>query len=51
MEDWEIIKELNLLDTNTEILYRNFNVLSGGEQIKILFNKPIFKKEIIFTYR
>ncbi len=34
--DWEIIKELNLLNTNTEILYRNFNLLSGGEQAKIL---------------
>ena len=29
--DWEIIKELNLLNTETEILYRNFNLLSGGE--------------------
>ena len=36
VEDWEIIKELNLLNTNVEILYRNFNTLSGGEQIKIL---------------
>lgn len=36
IEDWEIIKELNLLNTDPEILYRNFNLLSGGEQIKIL---------------
>ena len=36
VEDWEIIKELNLLNTDAEILYRNFNLLSGGEQIKIL---------------
>lgn len=35
-EDWKIIKELNLLNTDTEILYRNFSLLSGGEQIKIL---------------
>ena len=35
-KDWEIIKELNLLNTDTEILYRNFNLLSGGEQVKIL---------------
>lgn len=35
-EDWEIIKELNLLNTDPEILYRKFNLLSGGEQIKIL---------------
>ena len=34
--DWEIIKELNLLNSDTGILYRNFNLLSGGEQIKIL---------------
>ena len=26
--DWEIIKELNLLNTETEILYRNFNLIS-----------------------
>ena len=36
IQDWEIIKELNLLNTDTEILYRNFNLLSGGEQVKIL---------------
>lgn len=36
VEDWEIIKELNLLKSNPEILYRNFNLLSGGEQVKIL---------------
>ena len=36
VEDWEIVKELNLLNTDIEILYRNFNVLSGGEQVKIL---------------
>ena len=36
VEDWEIIKELNLLNTDIEILYRNFKLLSGGEQIKIL---------------
>jgi len=36
IEDWEIIKEINLLSTDTEILYRNFNLLSGGEQVKIL---------------
>ena len=36
VEDWEIIKELNLLNADAEILYRNFNLLSGGEQVKIL---------------
>ena len=36
VENWEIIKELNLLKSDAEILYRKFNLLSGGEQIKIL---------------
>lgn len=36
VEDWEIMKELNLLKGNSEILYRSFQSLSGGEQIKIL---------------
>ena len=36
VEDWEIIKELNLLNTDPEMLYRSFNTLSGGEQVKIL---------------
>ena len=36
VEDWEIIKELNLLNTDSDILYRAFNILSGGEQVKIL---------------
>ncbi len=35
-EDWEIMKELNLLHTDPEVLYRNFDQLSGGEQVKIL---------------
>ena len=35
-EDWKIIKEVNLLGTDPEILYRSFNLLSGGEQVKIL---------------
>ena len=36
IQDWEIIKELNLLNTDAEILYRKFDLLSGGEQVKIL---------------
>ena len=36
VEDWQIVKELNLLNTDAEILYRSFNLLNGGEQIKIL---------------
>lgn len=36
VEDWEIIKELNLLNMEVEALYRKFKLLSGGEQIKVL---------------
>ncbi len=36
-QDWEIIKELNLLKGDIQILYRSFNSLSGGEQMKVLF--------------
>ena len=46
-EDWRIIKELNLLNTDPEILYRNFNLLSGGEQVKILL-VSLFLKENSF---
>lgn len=35
VEDWEIIKELNLLNTTADVLYRPYNTLSGGEQIKV----------------
>lgn len=44
VEDWKIIRELNLLNTNAEILYKNYNLLSGGEQIKILI-VSLFLKE------
>lgn len=43
-EDWEIIKELNLLNSDAEILYRSFSTLSGGEQIKVLLIS-LFLKE------
>ena len=45
VEDWEIMKELNLLNTETEILYRNFNTLSGGEKVKILLISLFLKGE------
>lgn len=44
VEEWEIIKELNLLKIDAEVLYRNFDLLSGGEQIKILLVSLFFKE-------
>lgn len=44
VEDWQIIKELKLLNSDAEILYRKFSSLSGGEQVKILLIS-LFLKE------
>ena len=35
-EEWELIRELSLLDVNTEVLWRPFETLSNGEQTKTL---------------
>ena len=43
-EDWEILKELNLLKANPDILYRQFKLLSGGEQVKILLVSLFLKR-------
>lgn len=45
VEDWEIIKEINLVNADSSILYKNFNVLSGGEQVKILLISLFLKGE------
>lgn len=35
-DQWEIERELNLLQVDPEILWRDFETLSGGEQTKVL---------------
>lgn len=35
-EDWEIMREFNLLEVDENLLYRQFSTLSNGEQTKIL---------------
>ena len=35
-EDWEIMKEISLLNVDVEVLYRPFHTLSNGEQTKVL---------------
>ena len=47
MEQWELIRELNLLDADPEILYRPFCTLSFGEQTKVLL-AALFLKEHAF---
>ena len=48
MEQWELIRELNLLDTDAEILYRPFSSLSFGEQTKALL-AALFLKSTPFS--
>lgn len=45
--DWEIIKELSLLDIDDDVLYRQFYTLSKGEQTKALL-AAMFLKESSF---
>lgn len=35
-EEWELMRELSLLDVDAEVLYRPFETLSNGEQTKAL---------------
>lgn len=44
---WKIQKELSLLDVSEEILYRPFELLSGGEKVKVLL-VSLFLKENAF---
>ncbi len=34
-EDWEFMRELSYINTDVEILWREFNTLSGGEKTKV----------------
>lgn len=35
-EDWELLREISFLNVDAEILYRPFNLLSNGEQTKVM---------------
>lgn len=35
-EDWEFLREISYLNVDAEIMYRSFNLLSNGEQTKVL---------------
>lgn len=47
VENWKIIKELNILNVSQDVLYRQFETLSNGEQTKILL-AGMFLKENSF---
>ena len=44
LEEWRLFRELNLLGTDPELLYRPLSTLSGGERVKLqlaaLFQRP-----------
>lgn len=46
-EQWELVKELSLLNVEDEVLYRPFATLSNGEQTKVLL-AVLFLKENSF---
>jgi lincosamide and streptogramin A transport system ATP-binding/permease protein len=46
-QDWEIVRELSLLNVSDELLYRSYSTLSKGEQTKALL-AALFLKENSF---
>lgn len=43
-EEWELIRELSYLDVDADVLYRPFEILSNGEQTKVML-AALFCKE------
>lgn len=46
-EHWELMRELNLLNVEADVLYRPFNTLSNGERTKVML-AVLFLKENSF---
>jgi lincosamide and streptogramin A transport system ATP-binding/permease protein len=46
-QDWELSRELNLLQVSDDVLYRPFDTLSNGEQTKVML-AALFLKEDSF---
>jgi len=47
--DWEIVKELSLLDMGYDALYRQFYTLSNGEQTKALLGAMFLKENSLMS--
>ena len=43
-QHWELVRELNLLELDDDVLYRSFDSLSKGEQTKILLSVLFLKQ-------
>ena len=46
-EFWELLRELNKLQVPEEVLYRQFDTLSGGEQTKVLLAALFLQKNFL----
>lgn len=46
-ENWELIKELSLLEVEDDVIYRPFSTLSGGEKTKVML-AMLFLRENCF---
>lgn len=44
-EEWELFRELNLLDVGADVLYRPFETLSNGERTKVLLAALFLNEE------
>lgn len=45
LEQWQLSRELNLLEVDNSVLYRPFSTLSGGEQSKVLLAALFLKQD------
>ncbi len=45
--DWQLIREMKLLQVEEDVLYRSFDTLSGGEQTKVLL-AALFSRDDVY---
>ncbi len=49
-QQWQLMRELNLLQVSEDVLYRPFNTLSNGEQTKVLLAALFLKRKQLSSY-
>lgn len=45
-ENWELVKELSLLQVSDDVLYRSYATLSGGEKTKVMLAMLFYVKTV-----
>ena len=48
-DQWELERELNLMQVDTNLIWQPFNTLSGGEQTKVLLALSFINKDAFPT--